>query len=258
MVLGGCEALLGLDAGYHRGGSSSTGSNVSTGSGGGDAGGGTTTGGGTGSGSTTGGGAGSGNAGGGGRGSGGAGGTIGEAGGAAGSGGGSGQGGGCAYARVFATSELYAGDFAAGQPNAWAYAKAKCEERAAIAGLGSGWEPWLSVNGSNAAQALSGTGPWALVDCVTMVANDKIDLTDGAIAHPIDRNELNTPIGNNGKEVWTGTKADGSAEGKDCTGWTSTSASGRRGDSNSKNSYWADQSSGSCSASHRLYCFEAP
>jgi len=178
-------------------------------------------------------------------------------GGAGGDGGDGGAGGGCPVPRVFVTSMSYPGNFAVGQDDAWVYAQSLCDARALAGGLGSGWEPWLSVGQKGAIDELSGVGPWHLIDCVTSVATDKADLTDGNIAHGIDQDELGAVVSSD-QEVWTGTQQNGTPFGNDCSGWKSTDLffTGRRGKTNNEGLGWTSTANDACSNVRRLYCFE--
>jgi len=124
-----------------------------------------------------------------------------------------------AFKRVFVTSTIYDGNL-----GGLAGADAKCAARAAAAGLSGTYKAWLSSSTTSAASRLThATVPYKRTDGVT-IANNWTDLTDGAIAEPISRDEFGHVLSSAGS-VWTGTADDGSSKGSFgtndfCCDWT--------------------------------------
>jgi hypothetical protein len=139
------------------------------------------------------------------------------------------------------------------------------------AGLSGTYMAWLSdTTGSPSTRFTQSSVPYVLVDG-TMVATDWAQLTTGPLLHAIDMSELGGAPGhdNSGNAcalpagatiVWTSTKHDGTAvPGTDCSGWTSAvlNAPSQWGRDDATTNDWATWcSSGSCSWSAPLYCFE--
>jgi hypothetical protein len=103
------------------------------------------------------------------------------------------------------------------------------------------------------------TVAYTLVDG-TEVATSWSDLTDGGIAHAIDRTESAATVGPG--NVWTDTLSNGTAGGfaanGHCENWTTTShaARGNTGFSASAMETWTTFSNHECDVPYRLYCFQ--
>jgi hypothetical protein len=157
--------------------------------------------------------------------------------------------------QVFVTSAEYNGNLGGIDK-----ADGKCDLQASNAGLRGSWLAWLSADDdTNAADRIT-DGEYQLLDG-TVVTNDKADLTDGTLDHPINID----PNGNviDGVEVWTGTSALGTLEGRTCRtdldSWRSVGdgeAEGQVGDSSLADAAWTSAGEASCSeVSKHLYCF---
>jgi len=157
--------------------------------------------------------------------------------------------------RVFVTSVAY-GTFMGGLSGA----DNKCTARASAAGLSGAWTAYLSDASTNAKDRIpDGIYYKMLSDGSTIiVANGKVDLTDGTIESSIDMDESRSIISSSA--VWTGTDSSGSSVlNGHCNSWTteSTAYSGTTGRSDSSSGFWANYGSVSCGTSlARLYCFE--
>ncbi|MEM6994840.1 MAG: hypothetical protein AAF721_30275 [Myxococcota bacterium] len=150
--------------------------------------------------------------------------------------------------RVFVTSSASNADF--GGPTG---ADMVCDTLAMNAGIGGSWSAWLSTETEDAATRIDDTGaPYVLVDG-TQIAEDIDALLDGTLDAPINRDESGGLVN---ADVWTGTLADGTAAGFDCSGWTGIAGTGRCGAASQSGSAWTDNVTPNCSISLRLYCFE--
>lgn len=164
------------------------------------------------------------------------------------------QGGVC---RVFVTSTSYDGNL-----GGLSGADAKCLTQAGLGGLTGTYRAWLSTSISSPATDASFTkasGPYRLVNG-TPIAADWADLTDGALAAPINVTEFG--VGAADTYVWTNTLPNGTAggplDGKDCGGWMGTpSGGGYIGRTFATNTQWTSLGLLSCQTPPaRLYCFQ--
>jgi hypothetical protein len=136
----------------------------------------------------------------------------------------------------------------------------KCQKLADGRGLGATWKAWISDNtGSAAARLTHANVPYRLLDG-TLIANNWIDLTDGALAHSIDVDETVTRL-TGPAEAWTGTDTTGAAIKFDtCANWSNATASlpyGYVGVSDRADYGWTQVFEQFCNHSDpRLYCFE--
>ena len=135
-------------------------------------------------------------------------------------------------------------------------AAAKCQERAAVYGLGGTWDAWLSTDASSPltrfVPSLAGYVRQGII-----VANSFDDLTDGTLDNGIYTTETSTSV--SGSDVWTGTSPFGAATTATCNNWTSNSSldTGEYGRSGLGTSAWTDNGDpGTCNTTRRLYCFE--
>jgi len=145
-------------------------------------------------------------------------------------------------------------------------ADSECQSLAADAGLrGVNWYAWLSGEidsnpASPADQFPQQTTPYFLVDG-TRVADNWTDLTDGSLAHPINRDENGVEVTDDGNHfVWTGTQANGTAAGQDCSSFTATGPAGARGqagDATASSGAWTASFLQFCDRNNlRIYCFK--
>ena len=156
-------------------------------------------------------------------------------------------------------------------------ADAICQNLAGSAGLPGVFKAWLSDGTTSAASRLTHhDGPYRLIDS-TVIAMDWADLTDGALAHPIDLTELSGPPPPTGGcfaldfQVWTNTTSAGeifqdSPGNFSCEEWTSDYAyeaawgTPERADTWSLHCYGFDGGGPNqrphCLADAALYCFQ--
>ena len=161
---------------------------------------------------------------------------------------------------VFVTQTTYQGDLGGLDPDAI------CEERAEAAGLpGTDWTAWLSYNTEDAIDRIP-AGQYRLVDGITVVADNKNDLTDGTLKALITLNEYGQPQSG---IVWTATNSDGTGTGNTCNDWTDASSEqggcpdpgdpncGSVGSTSATNAEWTKLNAApfQCNAQYSLYCF---
>lgn len=153
--------------------------------------------------------------------------------------------------RVFLTSAVYPPNFGSALE-----ASAECQAMADGQGLGGSWLAWISDSVTSPAASFStGVGPYVLLDD-TVVAADFADLSDGTLAHSIDRDETATLILQ--REVWTGTDSAGVPTGEDCNNWKSVVPAhlSTQGVSDQSGASWSDIYFQFCDRVASLYCFE--
>jgi hypothetical protein len=131
-----------------------------------------------------------------------------------------------------------------------------CRNMAANAALSGTFKAWISTADASPATSFGRcSGGYELPGGGGVVAESFADLTDGTLRLPINRNAVGAVL--NGI-VWTGTKANGTASGLDCQGWTSA-GSGTFGRTTEIGSAWTAAGSGTCSETGAgVYCFEQP
>jgi Protein of unknown function (DUF1554) len=161
--------------------------------------------------------------------------------------------------RVFVSSLTHNG-----QLGGIAGANNMCQRLADAACLGGNWNAWLSDASTNARDNIGYNGTITYV----RAANPMVIVAPQERLLDTATNNLNTTIaldeiGNVASRfVWTGTSSDGTANGQDCSNWTSgnIAQTGQVGDSSTINSNWTVQGLARvCSLSlSGLYCFEAP
>ncbi len=155
--------------------------------------------------------------------------------------------------RVFVTTSRYSGNLG-GLSGADTLCQAHADGASGGA-LGGTWVAWLSTGVVNAKDRIT-QAEYRLIDRVTVVAVGKADLLDGSLLHAIDMDE-NGAIPDVPNWVHTGTIANGTARGRDCSGWTDGDAQPTwLGLCNYSDAAWTDWSGGACSNSSHLYCFE--
>ncbi len=157
--------------------------------------------------------------------------------------------------RVFVTSMTYTGDL-----GGLSGADSKCQALAdGVSGgaLGGTWVAWLSTGSVNARDRIPDAA-YALVDGVTVVAMSKADLLDGSLLHAINMDENRATPDTFDSWVHTGTVANGTAKGMDCSGWVDDGGNTWLGDFTQQGANWTDAPEGSpsCDTSAHLYCFE--
>ena len=181
--------------------------------------------------------------------------------------------------RMFVTSTRYPGGSLGGLVGA----DAKCNERAAVAGMTGEFSAWLSDASTSAGSRMThSSGVYTLVDG-TLVAQSWQSLVSGELERAIDRDETNQPYDStvpydhpnwnytlNPKPVWTGTMYDGRdyaqrsyclqyTDGPDCAcyGWNSTEGRAMAGDALSVTVNWSEgEGVMSCVTEAALYCVE--
>ena len=163
--------------------------------------------------------------------------------------------------RVFVTSSEGTGQFSSWSETSQdglAGGDEICQAHADAASLGGTWTAWLSTSSTDAKDRITDQA-YFLVDGETKVCDNKADLIDGSIDHPINLTEINTETTSD-NYAWTGTNADGRAGGSNCTNWTAITPEwlqGRDGHTTEANSRWTYCDEYNCSNSNeRLYCFE--
>jgi len=153
--------------------------------------------------------------------------------------------------RVFASSTFQTGGF-----GGVSSADTICAERASAAGLTGTFLAWVSdADTSPSSRFVQSSSGYTLVDGTTVVAADWNDLTDGMLAHAINRDENGNLVGG---DVWTGTSAVGAAATARCSDWATSSASvtGQCGTTGQAGAAWTAFLTPSCNTPLRLYCFE--
>lgn len=131
-----------------------------------------------------------------------------------------------------------------------------CQARAAAANLPGTYLAWLSDPGAApAGRFTQSTDPYVMVDS-TLIASNWADLTDGTIAHAIDRTELDTLYTG---AVWTSTAPDGTFVGSvSCNGWTAlgSNVTGINGSAAATTGPWTQAGGTFCNNAFPLYCFQ--
>lgn len=137
-------------------------------------------------------------------------------------------------------------------------ADGRCQTLANAAQLGGTWRAWVSATGNTPnTRFTKSTVPYRLLNG-TLVANDWDDLTDGSLAHGIDRDEKNAVVTNT--EVWTATSTGGNFTSGGCNGFTSAangSPTAAQGLSDENDGDWTNTYVQFCDrTTPRIYCFE--
>jgi hypothetical protein len=170
--------------------------------------------------------------------------------------------------RVFLTSTSGNGRLAswadAGGLTGLAAADSVCRARARAAGFAAAdsFKAWMSTASASAAVRVTAAGPWSRLDGV-VIAADRTDLLDSALAAPIQQDEVGTYVVGTGtlsfETAWTGTLTDGTPNTYTCNSWvtgTSGGTYGGGGHFEAVDSYWTWAFFGSCNGVRRMYCFE--
>ncbi len=155
---------------------------------------------------------------------------------------------------VFVTSTVQSGDFGGVQGG-----DAICQDLADTAGLAGTYRAWLSDSSRSPLSSLAGNLPYLLVDG-TEIAVGTEDLFDSSLGADINLDELGAlvPTPAQPDNVWTGTNANGTSRGANCSGWTSADPNddGHAGKTNRSNDDWTSADNESCDQQLRLFCFE--
>lgn len=152
---------------------------------------------------------------------------------------------------MFVTSTTYDGDLGGS-----AGADAKCNARAAAAGLAGTYEAWISGLFFNAPSRFDAYTRDIVTTCGSVpIADDIDDLIDGAIATAVSCDEFGATVAATG--AWTGTASNGSS-GLSCSEWGTSFVifSGVDGDELAVDGDWTDRGTSNCSLLRRLYCIE--
>ena len=155
---------------------------------------------------------------------------------------------------VFVTRAAFQGNF-----GGLAGADARCQAAARTAGLPGVFRAWLSTAAEPAgARIVPKEVPYVLPDGIR-VADDYADLTNGDLAHPIDRTEYGDAVPSPFL-ARTATTPDGQALSPTCADWTSRRRydGGAWGATNAANSDWSRTGvfPGRCDYLAHLYCLE--
>ena len=169
--------------------------------------------------------------------------------------------------RVFVSSGKYAGDLGGIEA-----ATGICAELANEADLGGDWVAFISAPSDKAIDRLNESGPWYLVNGLTLVAANKAQLIASdftqQLEHAINMTEEGLTLSCNVSDtpalysecgVWTGTYTDGEVHPNQCEGWTTSSneAEGHLGVAHFPDANWLGTGAfASCNALRRIYCFE--
>jgi hypothetical protein len=158
--------------------------------------------------------------------------------------------------RMFVTSQVYSGGF-----GGITAGDSICNTLATAAILGGKWKVFLSDDSAGALERTGEVGPWFRTDRETKIFNNRVGFTVGALA--AIHTEYGSSVSSSAR-VWTGTRADGTADGsQNCSNWTSDTGSvyGTAGNPNkllADGAKWMFSNEGAapCTAQYRLYCFE--
>jgi hypothetical protein len=158
------------------------------------------------------------------------------------------------YKCVFVTSALFDGALGGA-----AGADDKCAALASAANVAGAFTAWLSAGVTSAAQRIgASTLPYVLVDGSKIAASSS-QLASGSISGPIDRDEAGRLVAPSA--VWTNTNADGTTNAVGaCTDFSSNAPTDApvpvAGVTSAADLSWTSNSTLTCDAMARLYCFE--
>ena len=155
---------------------------------------------------------------------------------------------------VFVTKAAFQGNF-----GGLAGADARCQSAARDAGLPGLFRAWLSTNDQPAGSRLVHKKVPYVMPGGTRVADNYRDLTDGLLAHPIDRTEFGETVPSPFL-ARTATTPDGRALTPTCSDWTSRRRydAGAWGATDTTTSAWSRTGvfPGRCDYLAHLYCLE--
>jgi hypothetical protein len=166
---------------------------------------------------------------------------------------------------VFVTINHYTG----GAIGSLTLADRKCQDEADAAHLSGVFKAWLSDStGSPSTRFTRNIVPYMLVGNPVLIAQNWNDLTDGALAHAINRNALGNPQGGGPSacdpaqfSVYTNTQADGTMyqAAYSCSNWTSNTGPSVWGVLTAEAPLWTHECEGGdngCAKASALLCFE--
>ncbi len=156
---------------------------------------------------------------------------------------------------IFASSQLWTGDL-----GGIAGAHEKCQELA-LASLhtrGGDYLAWLSTSDRSPIENFRfEDGSVFITSTGTRIADNWIDLANGSLTAPIDKDEHGEQVGAY-TQVWTGTNTSGSQGSQSCANWSSHQYDllGNVGDASYANELWTYAENRSCNLKARIYCVE--
>jgi len=155
--------------------------------------------------------------------------------------------------KAFVTSMTYKGNL-----GGISGGDAKCQARAAAAGLSGTYKAWLSDGTHDAKDHLISAGPWYRLDGVK-VADTKAALTVLPLFTAISQTETGAYVSILYYDVWSGTDASGiKIVAEHCNNWVDGTAGsdGQMGLASMSNAEWASLGKKACDSEGALYCFE--
>jgi hypothetical protein len=153
---------------------------------------------------------------------------------------------------VFVTNDTAAGHMS-GTPGV-AGADARCADAATAAALPGTFLAWIANDSLDPDSRFVKTNRYVRTDG-TLVAQTWVDLTDGTLLAPIDRDENGDFVSD---FIWTNVDSAGQQETTttDCSEFTSAGGNGRVGSTSHTDARWTSFSADSFAQQNRLYCFE--
>ena len=154
-----------------------------------------------------------------------------------------------AFLGVFVTSTLFAGDKLSSPDSLCMTAKNTRP---------GAYRAWISHSLRQAANNITGDGPWKLFDG-TLVAANKAQLLSGQLSHAIDLDENGKSPTGFDPNVWTGTSEQGTTL-FHCNQWSQADGGlqGTFGSRFASSKEWTNGGQATCFASFRIYCFQIP
>jgi hypothetical protein len=164
--------------------------------------------------------------------------------------------------KVFVTSATYGAAFGNGANTGRVGADLLCNNSAKSAGLTGTFVAWLSNEArpgltlTNAADAVTGDGPWYRIDGMKAFNNHANLSTIPLVSLDFTEQGQKLPV-TQVQRVWTGTGTGGTLGAADCDAWITTgdTVEGQYGDPNTP-AQWTDAGGQSCNNQAHLYCFE--
>jgi hypothetical protein len=157
--------------------------------------------------------------------------------------------------RVFVTVAELDGQLAYAGKSGIEAADLACNTEADDARLGARFKAWLSLPGAKASGRFTAPGRDIELPGGEHVAKGFSDLLNVGPRTPIAQTAKKAPVAATAS-VYTGTDVTGDASGRDCGGWTSTSALGTYGVPTPANQ-WTDVGQPVlCTFKRSVYCFE--
>lgn len=153
---------------------------------------------------------------------------------------------------MFTTSETYRG-----QLGGIDGANQKCEDAASAAGLsrGNAFMAWLSTTDDAALRrVMFGVGPWRRPDGTVVFADRDALAGNPEVTLDLDETGAANPNGC----VWTGTKAGGTSDERNCQNWDTVDVNfkGATGVPSNVSRAWTEFGPETCDTACRLYCLE--